>query len=79
MSLIIEHPWIFYWIGFIIVYLIIRRWQRIEETVKWNDFFIRLFLSCFSWLTLMVICILYLFEKYPNLLEKFPKEPPKWL
>lgn len=72
ISLIIEHPWILYWIGFIIVYLIIRKHQQIRSLYGWDDFVIRVFWSFFSWVMLIVICV-------ASLIEKFPKKPPKWL
>lgn len=62
-----------YIIGYLLCYYIIKLWRNRNDKFNWEDVFISIFFSLFSWVMLLIIGVIILFES-----EKF-KKPPKWL
>lgn len=71
-----------YIISFILNFLIIRYFQKVDEEYGWNYIFARLIFSSVSFITtIMLIIAMYSNERYkPNFFRKLKiPQPPKWL
>ena len=65
--------------GFIVSYY---GWKLLDATHDWQSVGFRLFISIFSWISVVFvigILLLFLIQKFFQDKKIFKKEPPKWL
>ena len=68
-----------YILGFLLSYILIKIIARNNEKAdNWNQIFVSLFVSLFSWFTFIVIIIIAWDNIIKKIGIKLPK-PPKWL
>lgn len=75
-----------YLVGVVVAYKLLKRWifrypiQGMKDYRDWWDVFMGIILALVtSWISLLVLLILYVGEKlWQRFLKKFPK-PPHWL
>ena len=63
----------YYLVGYVIAYLLIKRWRNKKELNEWGDVFLTLVISLGSWVSCMII-LLVLFTSYIN-----NNKPPRFL
>lgn len=69
--------WIIYISGFIVTYICCKLIRNTIDKNDWEDVFITIFLSLFSWVSFILIGVLALFVYLTETIKL--KNPPKWL
>lgn len=69
--------WIIYISGFIVTYIWCKLIRNTIDKNDWEDVFITIFLSLFSWVSFILIGVLALFVYLTETIKL--KNPPKWL
>ena len=65
--------------GFIVSYY---SWKLLDATHDWQSVGFRLFISIFSWISVVFVIfmlLVFLIQKFLQDNKIFKKEPPKWL
>lgn len=66
-----------YLVGFIIVWIFCKFYRNRNNENEWEDVGLTIFLSLFSWITLIGIILLTILVNVLEFLDK--RDPPKWL